>query len=199
MSASLLVKPDLSPAAAQVHRITPESAGWRYVGFEVFDLQPRQRLERESSGREQCLVLLSGRASVSVDAQAFGAIGARGSPFEGKPFAVYAPARSQVIIEAQSRCELAVCSAPAEGRLPPRLIRPDDVGEEVRGAGTNTRYVRNVLPASAAARRLLVVEVLTPGGHWSSYPPHKHDSDHGGGAPPADAPPHPPAPPRGCP
>src|SRR5439155_24992358 len=67
-----------------------------------------------------------------------------------------------------------------EGRLPPRLIRPDDVGEEVRGAGTNTRYVRNVLPASAAAERLLVVEVLTPGGHWSSYPPHKHDSDHGG-------------------
>src|SRR5204862_175272 len=79
-----------------------------------------------------------------------------------------------------TRCELAVCSAPAEGRLPPRLIRPDDVGEEVRGAGTNTRYVRNVLPASAAAERLLVVEVLTPGGHWSSYPPHKHDSDHGG-------------------
>src|SRR5207302_1437543 len=180
MSASLLVKPDLSPAAAQVHRITPESAGWRYVGFEVFDLQPRQRLERESSGREQCLVLLSGRASVSVDGQGFGTIGARGSPFEGKPFAVYAPARSQVILEAQTRCELAVGSAPAEGRLPPRLIRPDDVGEEVRGAGTNTRYVRNVLPASAAAERLLVVEVLTPGGHWSSYPPHKHDSDHGG-------------------
>src|SRR5205085_2024528 len=81
----------------------------------------------------------------------FRTIGARGSPFEGKPFAVYAPARSQVILEAQTRCELAVGSAPAEGRLPPRLIRPDDVGEEVRGAGTNTRYVRNVLPASAAA------------------------------------------------
>src|SRR2546423_14042430 len=199
MSASLLVKPDLSPAAAQVHRITPESAGWRYVGFEVFDLRPPQRLERESSGREQCLVLLSGRASVSVDAQAFGAIGARGSPFEGKPFAVYAPARSQVIIEAQTRCELAVCSAPAEGRLPPRLIRPDDVGEEVRGAGTNTRYVRNVLAASAAAERLPVVQVLTPGGHWASYPPHKHGRDPRGGGPPADAPPHPPAPPRGCP
>src|SRR5207302_1346248 len=169
MSASLLVKPDLSPAAAQVHRITPESAGWRYVGFEVFDLQPRQRLERESSGREQCLVLLSGRASVSVDGQGFGTIGARGSPFEGKPFAVYAPARSQVILEAQTRCELAVGSAPAEGRLPPRLIRPDDVGEEVRGAGTNTRYVRNVLPASAAAERLLVVEVLTPGGECGTW------------------------------
>src|SRR2546430_11277100 len=132
MTASLLVKPDLSPAAAQVHRITPESAGWRYVGFELLDLHPRQRLEREISEREQCLVLLSGRASVSVDGQAFGAIGTRSSPFDGKPFAVYAPARSQLILEAQTRCELAVCSAPAEGRFPPRLIRPDDVGEEVR-------------------------------------------------------------------
>src|SRR5437879_10994361 len=162
MSASLLVKPDLSPAAAQVHRITPESAGWRYVGFEVFDLQPRQRLERESSGREQCLVLLSGRASVSVDGQGFGTIGARGSPFEGKPFAVYAPARSQVILEAQTRCELAVGSAPAEGRLPPRLIRPDDVRGEWRAAAPTARRVPKVLRASARPGRLLVTGAPAP-------------------------------------
>lgn len=180
MTGSLLVKPDLSPAAAQVHRITPESAGWRYVGFEVFDLHPRQKLEREMSDREQCLVLLSGRASVRVDGQNFGAIGRRRSPFDGKPYAVYVPARSQLRVEAENNCELALCSAPGEGRFPPRLIQPDDVAEEVRGAGTNTRYVRHVLPESTVAERLLVVEVLTPGGHWSSYPPHKHDSGHGG-------------------
>jgi 5-deoxy-glucuronate isomerase len=180
MTASLLIKPDLSAAGGQVHRITPQSAGWRYVGFEVFDLLARQKLEREIADREQCLVLLSGRASVSVDGQDFGAIGTRRNPFDGKPFAVYAPARSQVTVTAETACELAVGSAPAEGRLPPRLIQPDDIGEEVRGAGTNTRYVRNVLPASAAAERLLVVEVLTPGGHWSSYPPHKHDCELGG-------------------
>src|SRR6267378_3622693 len=126
-------------------RFTPASAGWRYVGFEVFDLHPRQKLEREMSDREQCLVLLSGRASVSVDGQNFGAIGRRRSPFDGKPYAVYAPARSQLSVEAETNCELALCSAPGEGRFPPRLIRPDDVGEEVRGAGTNTRYVRHVL------------------------------------------------------
>src|SRR6478672_7183288 len=62
MSRSLLVKPDLSPSAAQVHRITPQSAGWRYVGFEVFDLAAGRTLERCEKGREQCLVLLSGRA-----------------------------------------------------------------------------------------------------------------------------------------
>jgi 5-deoxy-glucuronate isomerase len=177
---SLLVKPDLSPEAAQVHRITPESAGWHYVGFEVFDLTPPQRLERESGEREQCLVLLSGRASVSVDGRSFGAIGERHTPFEGKPFAVYAPPRSRLSVTPDTPCELAVCSAPASATLAPRLIRPEEVGEEVRGSGTNTRYIHNVLPASAPAERLLVVEVVTPGGHWSSYPPHKHDSARGG-------------------
>jgi 5-deoxy-glucuronate isomerase len=176
-ASSLLIKPDLSAAGGQVHRISPQSAGWRYVGFEVFDLLARQKLERDTADREQCLVLLSGRASVSVNGQDFGTIGTRRSPFDGKPFAVYAPARSQLTVAAETTCELAVGSAPGEGRLPPRLIQPDDIGEEVRGAGTNSRYVRNVLPASAAAERLLVVEVLTPGGHWSSYPPHKHDCE----------------------
>jgi 5-deoxy-glucuronate isomerase len=179
---SLLVKPDLSPEAPQVHRITPESAGWQYVGFEVFDLTPSQRLDCDSGAREQCLVLLSGRAAVSIDGGSFGTIGERRSPFEGKPFAVYAPARSRISVVAETPCELALCTAAttAAGALAPRLIRPEDVGEEVRGKGTNTRYIRNVLPASAPAERLLVVEVLTPGGHWSSYPPHKHDSDRGG-------------------
>ena len=180
MSVSLLVKPDLSPAAPQVHRITPESAGWRYVGFEVLDLHPQRQFARTVADREQCLVLLCGSASVSVDGQSLGAIGARRTPFEGKPFAVYVPAGTKVSVRAETNCELAVCSAPGAGRLPPRLIRPEDIGEEIRGSGTNTRYVRNVLPASAPAEWLQVVEVITPGGHWSSYPPHKHDSVQGG-------------------
>ena len=180
MSASLLIKPDLAPAAPHVHRITPESAGWRYVGFEVYDLAPGPTLARSLPGREQCLVLLSGRVAVCLGDQDLGTIGLRESPFEGKPFAVYAPPRVTVSVTAATACELAVGSAPAEGRLAPRVIRPEEMGEEVRGVGTNTRYIRNVLPASAPAECLQVVEVVTPGGHWSSYPPHKHDSDSAG-------------------
>ena len=180
MSASLLIKPDLAPAAPHVHRITPESAGWRYVGFEVYDLAAGRMLSRSLPGREQCLVLLSGRVAVRVGDEDFGTIGLRESPFEGKPFAVYAPPRVTVSVTAATACELAVGSAPAEGRLAPRVIRPEEMGEEVRGVGTNTRYIRNVLPASAPAECLQVVEVVTPGGHWSSYPPHKHDSDSAG-------------------
>jgi 5-deoxy-glucuronate isomerase len=176
----LLVKPDLSANAAQVHRITPQSAGWRYVGFEDFDLAPRQTLVRELPDREQCLVLLSGRATVCVAGEDFGALGARANPFAGKPFAVYVPPRAEVRLTAESPCELAVGSAPAAGRFGPRVIRPDEVKEEVRGSGTNTRYVYDILPESTEAESLLVVEVRTPGGHWSSYPPHKHDSAAGG-------------------
>ena len=176
MISRLLVKPDLSAGAPQVHRITPESAGWRYVGFEVLDLAPGQTLARSLPEREQCLVLLSGRATVRVDATDFGAIGARESPFGGKPFAVYVPPRAEVRLAAETHCELAVGSAPAAGRFRPRLIRPDEVREEVRGIGTNRRYVYDILPESMEAESLLVVEVRTPGGHWSSYPPHKHDS-----------------------
>jgi 5-deoxy-glucuronate isomerase len=176
VTSALLVKPDLSPTASQVHRVTPQSAGWRYVGFEVFDLAAAQALVRELPDREQCLVLLSGRASVQVATEHFGVIGRRENALGGKPYAVYAPPRAEVRFTAQTRCEVAVGSAPAEGRFRPRLIRPDEVAEEVRGTGTDTRYVYDVLPESAEAESLLVVEVRTPGGHWSSYPPHKHDT-----------------------
>ena len=130
MSSALLIKPDLSASARAVQRITPESAGWRYVGFEVVDLASGGRLEREVADREQCLVLLSGRASVSVGGERFGAIGARTTPFDGKPFAVYVPPRVPVGVEAQTSCEVAVCSAPGAGRFGPRLIPPEQVGEE---------------------------------------------------------------------
>ena len=177
---SLLVKPELAAASGQVHHITPASAGWHYIGFEVLDLRPQQVLTRELPGREACLVVLSGQVSARAGAEDFGVIGARTSPFEGNPFALYAPAGAPLRVEALTGAELAVCSAPAAGRLPARLIRPPEVAEEVRGEGTNTRYIRHVLPEGAPAERLLVVEVITPGGHWSSYPPHKHDTARSG-------------------
>ena len=87
MSVSLLVKPELSPAAPQVHRITPESAGWRYVGFEVFDLAPGGTLERSLPEREQCVVLPSGRLTARVGGQDFGSIGLRATPVSIAAFA----------------------------------------------------------------------------------------------------------------
>jgi 5-deoxy-glucuronate isomerase len=178
MSASLLVKP--ARAGGQVHHITPQSAGWRYVGFEVLDLKSGERLERAEDSREQCFVVLGGRLACEVDGRALGVLGARANPFAGKPHALYLPPRARATLIAQSDCELTVCSAPAEGRFAARVIGVETVGEEVRGEGTNTRYVRHILPASTPAEHLIVVEVITPGGHWSSYPPHKHDEARAG-------------------
>jgi 5-deoxy-glucuronate isomerase len=174
---NLLVKPGAPDRNGRVHAITPESAGWTYVGFEVYRLADGRTVAQETGGREACLVLVSGLARIAAGDQEFGVVGGRASPFEGAPHSVYVPAHSRWTVTAEGVCEVAVCTAPAEGRLPPRLITPEDVGQETRGRGTNTRHVRNILPESEPAESLLVVEVITPAGHWSSYPPHKHDRD----------------------
>lgn len=108
-------------------------------------------------------------------------VGGRATPFEDKaPGAVYVPAGVAWTVTAWGSVELAVCTAPGTGQGRPRLIADSAMSREVRGEGTNTRYVRNILPQTEPADSLLVVEVITPGGHWSSYPPHKHDTAEAG-------------------
>lgn len=174
---SLLVKPARGAAGGVVHHITPQSAGWTFVGFEVFFLAPGQTVVRETGDREVCLVFLAGRGEVTAADAKFGVLGERKNPFEGSPWSVYVPAHASWTVAAETPVELAVCSAPAQGKLPARVIPPSEVGQETRGKGTNTRHVRNILPVGKEAESLLVVEVITPGGHWSSYPPHKHDTN----------------------
>jgi 5-deoxy-glucuronate isomerase len=180
MSSPLRVRPAVPNQDGRIHRITPDTAGWKYVGFEVFKLKPGGTLVPDTQGRELCVVLVGGLARVAVEGKSFGTLGERRNPFAGKPFSVYLPPGAQATIEAETDLEIAVGSAPASGRFKPRVIRPTDIDEEVRGSGTNTRYVRNILPETREAERLLIAEVLTPGGHWSSYPPHKHDSSGAG-------------------
>ncbi len=172
---TLLVKPHERDGSGSVLSVTPESAGWRHVGFEVCQLAPGQSLSRDTGDREVCLVLLAGKANISAGGEDLGAIGERTSPFEGKPWSAYVPARSRFAVTAETELELAICSAPGTGRYPARLIGPDDLSTETRGEGTNRRFVCNILPEDQPAESLLVVEVITPGGNWSSYPPHKHD------------------------
>ena len=172
----LLVKPE--GTSGRVHHITPASAGWTYVGFDLHRLSPGDTVAAATADREACVVFVSGRAAATADGRDFGELGRRLSPFDGKPHALYVPAGSDWSVTAATACEIAVCSAPGKpGARPPRVIGPDDLGQETRGRGTNTRYVTNILPETAPADSLLVVEVITPGGHTSSYPPHKHDTD----------------------
>jgi 5-deoxy-glucuronate isomerase len=174
--ANLLVHPSQSADGVR-HRITPESAGWRYVGFETREMKRGAKVTTQTGDREICIVVLSGKARVKSGDFDSGAIGERADVFSGLPWSVYAPPHASVAIEAVEDCEIAICSAPAVGRFPPRVIPPSAVGTLTRGKGSNARHIRNILPEEAQAESLLVVEVITPGGHWSSYPPHKHDRD----------------------
>ncbi len=171
----LLIRPKPPGSDGRIHHITPRRAGWTYVGFDVYRLKLGARLSLKVKSRELCIVMVAGKAAFSVDGESFGTIGARLSPFDSAPWSLYAPPGAGVEVKAAGPCEIAVCSAPATGLLPARVIRPEQTGAETRGTGSNTRHVRNILPESEPAEALLVVEVITPGGNWSSYPPHKHD------------------------
>ena len=138
----------------------------QYVGFEAVQLDGR--VERRDEMRETCVVLLSGHASLHGLGDA-----ARATPFDGPPVALYVPPR--VTWWAEGAGELAICSAPAQGALEPRLLASPE--QFTRGEGTEERYIANILMESEPAESLLVTEVVTPAGHWSSYPPHKHDTD----------------------
>ena len=173
----LLVRKHEPDAAGVVLEVTPKSAGWDHVGFKVHHLAAGKTATGGEAGREACLVVLRGTADVTVGDQSFAGLGGRASVFEDKaPGAVYAPGGAGWTVTAKTAVELAVCTAPGAGAGAPRVITADQMSREVRGQGTNTRYVRNILPETEPADSLLVVEVITPGGNWSSYPPHKHDT-----------------------
>jgi 5-deoxy-glucuronate isomerase len=177
---TLLVKGKKS--GQSIVSVTPAQAGWTYVGFAAYRLARGESLPVAASNRETCIVVLSGIVSVSVQGPhgeiAWSEIGGRTSVFDdAAPFAVYVPGGHGMAIVADRAAEVALCTAPANGDLPPRLIEPGTMKRSVRGAGSNTRYVCDILPHTEAADHLLVVEVRTPAGHSSSYPPHKHDVD----------------------
>jgi 5-deoxy-glucuronate isomerase len=158
--------------------VTPESAGWDYVGFEVHRLAEGTVLRNETGEQEVCLVLLSGRADVKTAKASWQHIGQRMSVFEKTPpYSVYVPNQDRYEITALTEVEVAVCAAPGRGGYEARLISPEQVGVETRGYGNIERQIHNILPEQEPADSLLVVEVFTPNGHWSSYPPHKHDRD----------------------
>jgi 5-deoxy-glucuronate isomerase len=173
---SLLVK--ANKQGRDIVRVTPQSAGWAHVGFGAHRLHAGETLRVAEAGREVCVVVLTGTASIEASDFHWSNVGGRVSVFDdAPPHAVYLPPGMAATVAAASSAEIAVCSAPAQGKHPPRLIEPAQMKRSVRGKAENTRYICDVLPETAPAESLLVVEVRTPSAHSSSYPPHKHDQD----------------------
>jgi 5-deoxy-glucuronate isomerase len=155
--------------------VTPERAGWRYLSFAVHELVEPMRVGGD--GRETAVVALGGGALRVGELELPG----RASVWEGLPSAAYLPPGHVAQVEPlEGRLTVAVASAPASGRPVaegPVRIGPEDVSVEVRGAGNATRQITHIITPDFPADRLEVVEVYTPSGNWSSWPPHKHDTD----------------------
>jgi 5-deoxy-glucuronate isomerase len=158
--------------------VTPESAGWKYVGFEPLLLEPGGSVERGTGNRECCVVAVGGRIHVRSEHGDWSDLGGRVSPLEGAPDAAYLPPGTRFeVASAGSEAVVGLCFAPANGGAEPRVLPASSVVPETRGHGAHERTIHPILMGDEEADSLLVCEVFTPPGHWSSYPPHKHDRD----------------------
>ncbi len=156
--------------------LTANEAGWQYVGFSVRQVAAGDTWAGDTARTELCIVLLEGACRVRwAGGQAM--LGPRKDVFSGYPHALYLPPSTPFEVEGIERTQLAIGSAPTSERHEPRVIRPSDCGFEIRGGGNATRQIVDIMPPQFPAHRLLVCEVYTPSGNWSSYPPHKHDTD----------------------
>jgi 5-deoxy-glucuronate isomerase len=160
--------------------VTPQSAGWEYSGLRVITLAPGQVEELDTEGSEVVVLSLGGSADVMVDEHAFTLVG-RDSVFAGPSDVVYAPRDSRLTLTSAGGGRFALASAVCHARLEPAYLPKESVPVELRGAGQSSRQVNNFgVPGVLDAVNIIACEVLTPGGNWSSYPPHKHDEEREG-------------------
>ena len=173
-TSNLLVRPHSS--AAGYTEVTPSSAGWDYLHFAARRMNAGETWEFDTADHEYALVLLGGVCSVRSSHGNWGNIGRRRDVFHGMPYTLYLPRKTSLTITAESEeLDLAYGWCPTDEDHPASLITPEQVTVEIRGGGNATRQINNMLPPGFDSHRLVVVEVYTPSGNWSSYPPHKHD------------------------
>ncbi len=175
--ADLLRKPKGS--TGHVHAITPEDAGWGFVGFDLHKLAKGETVVSETGAREVILVLVEGKARLEAGGEDFGERGDRMNVFEKTPpHCLYVPSDSDWQATATTDCTLAVCSAPGKGTHKAQILGPEGITPADRGKGANLRLINNIaMEDRDVADSLLVTEVFTPNGNWSSYPAHRHDED----------------------
>ena len=170
----LVVRPGAGPG--EYVRVTPESAGWEHLGFAARRLAPGEVWRGETGDCEFGLVWLGGVARVESSRGRWDRVGRRPHVFAGMPYGLYLPPDTTFAIEALGEgVELGYGWCRARGGHPAQLVRPEQSAVEIRGGGNATRQINSIFPPGFACDRLVAVEVYTPAGNWSSYPPHKHD------------------------
>jgi 5-deoxy-glucuronate isomerase len=182
-SENLLVRPRVTNGGfGEAISFTPGAVGWDHLGFRSLKLRRGETVVSNTNNTEIAIIVLGGECSVTSPAGQWSRFGRRKNVFEGLAYALYLPIRTEYTLTAETDADVAICSCPAEKRFPARLITPADVKVDTRGGGNATRQICSILGPDDAADRLIIIEVYTPAGNWSSFPPHKHDVH----APPAE-------------
>lgn len=162
-----------------VHREAVENRranfGFEFLSFENRRLSAGQKFECSTKDEELAIVVLGGVCSVESTRGNWRSIGGRETVFDGMPFTLYLPVGTDFTVSSDLGCDLAFCFSRAEEEHGPRLVTPNEVGIEIRGGGNATRQINSMIGPEFPAHRLIIVEVYTPAGNWSSFPPHKHD------------------------
>lgn len=157
-------------------RITPDLAGWEHLSFAARRMTKGERWRHGTGQSEYGLVVLGGVCAIESSRGSWPRVGRRPDVFQGMPYALYVPRETEFCVTALSaELDLAYGWCRSEGEHSPRLVTPEQVEIEVRGGGNATRQINSLFGPGFDCHRLVAVEVYTPSGNWSSYPPHKHD------------------------
>lgn len=157
-------------------RVTPAKAGWDLLHFAARRMRRGERWSDETGENEYGLVILGGVCSLRSSRGEWLRIGRRLDVFQGMPYTLYLPRRTEFTVEVHSdELDVAYGWCATDQDHPSRLVRPEQVEVEIRGGGNATRQINHIIPPGFDCHRLVCVEVYTPSGNWSSYPPHKHD------------------------
>jgi 5-deoxy-glucuronate isomerase len=153
---------------------TRDEVHWEWMSMIVTRLAPNETYTTNTKEEEAAFVILGGRCTADWGA-GLNHIGSRKNVFDGLPYAVYLPTGNSIHFKADTFVEIAECRAPSQAKLQPKLIKPEDVASGLRGGGNASRQIVDIIRPDFPADKLVVIEVYTPAGNWSSFPPHKHE------------------------
>jgi 5-deoxy-glucuronate isomerase len=160
--------------SGELLRFSRENVQWEWMSLSVRRLTPGTTYAAKTEGEEAAFVILGGQCSADWGAGPT-IIGHRATVFDGLPYCLYLPTGHSVQFVAENTVEIAECRVPSQAELQPRLVTPKEVVSSLRGGGNASRQIVDVIRPDFPADKLVVIEVYTPGGNWSSFPPHKHD------------------------
>jgi 5-deoxy-glucuronate isomerase len=173
-SSKLLVKPNLS--RPDYLNLSPESAGWEHLHFTAVNLKTGEQWQFETGENELALIILGGSCDIKTSTGNWSKLGSRADVFHGMPTTLFLSRNTKMTVTAGAKGVDFACGwAKAARDFPARLITPEEVTVELRGGENASRQINRMVPPGFPCDRLVVVEVYTPAGNWSSYPPHKHD------------------------